>query len=457
LVPKPEDWGPEIDIAGFVFLDLASTFEPPEDLVKFLDAGEPPVYIGFGSIVVDDPDHFTKMIFEAVGKAGVRALVSKGWGGLGGEENTPENIYMLENTPHDWLFPKVRAVVHHGGAGTTAIGLKCGKPTMIVPFFGDQQFWGNMVGKAGAGAQPVPYKDLTTEKLANGIRQLLTEDARAAAEKIAKDIEEEGDGAQNAVRSFHRSLHLRGEHSMRCCILEDRVAVWKLKSTNLRLSALAADILVEKRKLSWRQLRLIRHYEWNDFEGPGEPMTGAATAIVSTFANIASGIGSVPFKVAQTSKRRQKHVEKKRRKLEQKQAKRSGNGRATIASSKHGTAIKDKAMGVTSKNENTLTSGNAVADYNMDNANRSAADGEIDDKKAPAKEGEKATKNADMGKHTTVGSPLAATSSGIDDDNGTDGGDSLLSADPEQNAAEEILDDVGDGLGKSGEAILRGL
>jgi hypothetical protein len=327
---------------------------------------------------------------------------------------------------------------------------------MIVPFFGDQQFWGNMVGKAGAGAKPVPYKDLTTEKLADGIRQLLTEETRLAAEEIAKDIEEEGDGAQNAVRSFHRSLQLRGEHSMRCCILENRVAVWKLKNTNLRLSALAADILVEQKKLSWRQLRLIRHYEWNDFEGPGEPMTGAATAIVSTFANVASGIGSVPFRMAQTSKRRQKHEEKKRRQLEQKQVKRSGNGRDIIASSKHGTAIKDKAMEVTSKNEGTLTNGNAVADYNTDNANKSVPDGQIDDKKAPAKQGDKATKDADMGKHTTMGSPLTATNSGMGDDEGLDGGDSLLSADPEQNAAEEILDDVGDGLGKSGEALLRG-
>jgi hypothetical protein len=185
-------------------------------------------------------------------------------------------------------------------------------------------------------------------------------------------------------------------------------------------------------------------------------MTGAVTAIVSTFANFASGIGSVPFRVAQTSKRRQKHEEKKRHKLEQKQAKRSSNGRDTIASSKHGTAIKDKAMGVTSKNEGALTNANAVADYNTDNVNKSAHDGQIDNKKALAKQGDKATKDSDMAKHTTMGSPLAATNSGMGDDEGSDGGDSLLSADPEQNAAEEILDDVGDGLGKSGEALLRG-
>lgn len=128
--------------------NLESSIGPPEGLSKFLEAGEPPVYIGFGSIVVDDPDQFTKLIFEAVRKAGIRALVSKGWGGLGDEGSTPDNVYMLENTPHDWLFPRVSAVVHHGGAGTTAIGLKCGKPTMIVPFFGDQPFWGAMVGKS---------------------------------------------------------------------------------------------------------------------------------------------------------------------------------------------------------------------------------------------------------------------------------------------------------------------
>lgn len=131
LIPKPDDWGTEIQITGFVFLDLASSFKPAKELVDFLEAGEPPVYIGFGSIVVDDPDKFTALIFEAVEKAGVRALVSKGWGGLGEEGNVPKNIYMLGNTPHDWLFPRVSAVVHHGGAGSTAIGLKCGKPTFI--------------------------------------------------------------------------------------------------------------------------------------------------------------------------------------------------------------------------------------------------------------------------------------------------------------------------------------
>lgn len=314
LIPKPADWGPEIDISGFVFLDLASSFKPPETLTNFLEAGKPPVYIGFGSIVVDDPDRFTSMIFEAIEKAGVRALVSKGWGGLGDEGNVPENVYMLENTPHDWLFPCVSAVVHHGGAGTTAIGLKCGKPTMIVPFFGDQPFWGAMVSRAGAGAQEaIPYKRLTVDKLAEGIKQCLSPEAKTAAEKLAEDIAEEGDGAKNAVESFHRHLPMRGEHSMRCSILPDHVAVWTLKHSILRLSALAADLLIETKKTKWQDLRLVRHHEWNDFEGPGEPLTGGGAALLNSASGIVKGVGGMPVRWARSIKKKEKHVQKQKK------------------------------------------------------------------------------------------------------------------------------------------------
>ncbi|KAF9774102.1 hypothetical protein IL306_007935 [Fusarium sp. DS 682] len=294
LVPKPQDWGSEVDVAGFVFLDLASTFEPPKELEDFLAAGETPIYIGFGSIVVDDADKFTQMIFKAVELAGVRALVSKGWGGLGGDD-VPENIFMLDNTPHDWLFPRVKACIIHGGAGTTAIALKCGKPTMIVPFFGDQNFWGKMVSNANVGPEPVPYKHLDAEKLAEGIEFCLTDKARDAAGEIAKRIAEEGDGAVNAVKEFHRQLNLRSPSILRCSLLKDRTAVWELKNTNIKLGALAADILVDNGLLTWKRLRLLRHVEWNDFEGPGEPVTGIAGSIASTVGEAFHGVASVPY------------------------------------------------------------------------------------------------------------------------------------------------------------------
>lgn len=312
LVPKPEDWGDNVDVSGFIFLDLASSFKPPNDLVNFLDSGDMPIYIGFGSIVVDDADQFTQMIFEAVRLAGVRALVSKGWGGLG-QDDVPENIFMLDNTPHDWLFPRVRACVIHGGAGTTAIALKCGKPTMTVPFFGDQHFWGSMIGSAGAGPMPVPYKHLSAEKLADGIKYCLTDEALEAAQKISKDIVLEGDGAQNAVSSFHRNLSLSGEDSIRCALLDDRVAVWRVKKTSLKLSAIAADFLVGKGLIPWRKLRLIRHKEWNDFEGPGEPITGLVGSLMGTIGDVFGGIGSVPYRLAKTSNQRAERKKKKKR------------------------------------------------------------------------------------------------------------------------------------------------
>ncbi|KAK0674339.1 family 1 putative glycosyltransferase [Cercophora samala] len=334
LVPKPEDWGEEVEVSGFVFLELADSFEPAGELTKFLEgsdqgAGEgeeregekPVVYIGFGSIVVDDPERFTEMIFEAVELAGVRALVSKGWGGLGGDKlDVPEDVYMLDNTPHDWLFPRVKACVIHGGAGTTAMALKCGKPTMIVPFFGDQHFWGSMVGNAGAGPEAVPYKELTAEKLAEGIKFCLTDEAREAAEKIARDIEREGDGAENACEAFHKGLLIQrevkggGRSSMRCSILPDQVAVWQMKETGLRLSPIAAEMLVERGLVSWKKLRLLRHNEWNDFEGPGEPVTGVAGSIMGTVGNVFGGIGGVPYRVAKSAKKRKDREKGKRKK-----------------------------------------------------------------------------------------------------------------------------------------------
>lgn len=122
------------DVVGFFFADTPE-YTPPPDLAEFLQAGPPPVYIGFGSIVVDDPQKLIGTVLEAVQLAGVRAIVSKGWSELAGRPD--ENIYYIGDCPHGWLFQRVAAVVHHGGAGTTACGLQNGKPTTVVPFFGE--------------------------------------------------------------------------------------------------------------------------------------------------------------------------------------------------------------------------------------------------------------------------------------------------------------------------------
>jgi len=253
LIPKPADWGSHISISGFYFLSLASNYTPDPELLAFLRAGPPPVYIGFGSIVVDDPNAMTQLIFEAVKQTGQRALVSKGWGGLGADQfGIPDGVFMLGNVPHDWLFRCVSCVVHHGGAGTTAAGIKAGRPTVVVPFFGDQPFWGAMVARAGAGPSPIPHKQLTAEKLAAAIAEALKPSSMERARELADKISEEK-GTDYGAQSFHQMLRV---DKLRCSLLPDRVAVWRVKRTQIRLSALAAYVLAEKNILSFADLKL---------------------------------------------------------------------------------------------------------------------------------------------------------------------------------------------------------
>lgn len=221
--------------------------------MAFLEAGPPPVYIGFGSIVVDDPNALTNLIFEAIKKAGVRALVSKGWGGLGTDElGMPEGVYMLGNVPHDWLFKHVSAVVHHGGAGTTAAGVALGRPTVVVPFFGDQPWWGSMIARAGAGPEPIPYKQLTADNLAAAITEALQPSTLTKAAAMGETISQEA-GTEIGAASFHSQLNI--DH-MRCSLAPSRTAVWRVKRTQVRLSALAAAVLGREGLLEFHDLKL---------------------------------------------------------------------------------------------------------------------------------------------------------------------------------------------------------
>ncbi len=221
--------------------------------MAFLDAGPPPVYIGFGSIVVNDPNAMTKLIFEAVKKTGQRALVSKGWGGFGADEmGIPDGVFMLGNVPHDWLFKHVSCVVHHGGAGTTAAGIALGKSTVVVPFFGDQPFWGAMVAKAGAGPVPVPYKQLTADKLAESILEALKPKTLQRAQELGARIGSEK-GTEIGAESFHKKLDI---DTLRCTLCPSRAAVWRVKRTTVRLSAFAATTLANEGLLEFSDLKL---------------------------------------------------------------------------------------------------------------------------------------------------------------------------------------------------------
>ncbi|XP_077252588.1 UDP-Glycosyltransferase superfamily protein isoform X2 [Tasmannia lanceolata] len=205
LVPKPKDWGPKVDVVGFCFLDLASNYEPPESLVKWIEAGTKPIYIGFGSLPVQEPAKMTQIIVEALEITGQRGIINKGWGGLGNLAEPKDFVYLLDNCPHDWLFLHCMAVVHHGGAGTTAAGLKAACPTTVVPFFGDQPFWGDRVHARGVGPPPIPIDQFSLQKLVDAINFMLDPQVKEQAVQLAKAMESE-DGVTGAVKAFLKHL-----------------------------------------------------------------------------------------------------------------------------------------------------------------------------------------------------------------------------------------------------------
>lgn len=244
--------------------------------------------------MVDDPDAMTKLIFEAVKKSGVRALVSKGWGGLGADDlGIPEGVFMLGNVPHDWLFQHVSCVVHHGGAGTTAAGIATGKPTIVVPFFGDQPFWGAMVARAGAGPLPIPYKQLTAEKLAAAIAEAIKPETLERAKELGAKIKEE-QGCDVGGKSFHDLLDV---DNLRCSLAPSRVAVWRIKRTKTRLSALAASVLASEGLIDFGDLKLYRSREYDTEEGPWDPISGGASALLGTIASLGMGVADFPIEI----------------------------------------------------------------------------------------------------------------------------------------------------------------
>lgn len=207
FVAKPPDWNESIEIAGFCFLDQATSYEPPRELSAFLEGGARPFYIGFGSCVIESPNETTKLISKAVEESGIRAILSRGWAGLGRGIDS-NDILVVDDLPHDWLFPHLAGICHHGGAGTVAAGLRAGLPTIVVPFFGDQHFWGDRVARAGAGPEPIPFSKLSATALSDAFAFCLDDGIQAQARIIAAGIDSEN-GARDAVRSFHRHLPLR--------------------------------------------------------------------------------------------------------------------------------------------------------------------------------------------------------------------------------------------------------
>ncbi|MEV4953421.1 glycosyltransferase [Paenarthrobacter nitroguajacolicus] len=186
VLPRPADWHPGLVMAGYWWPAMKPDWQPPTDLLDFLADGTPPVFVGFGSSAQIDP----AFILEATRRAGVRAVVQGVEGALG------DDAIAVGSIPHEWLFPRMAAVVHHAGAGTTAAGFRAGVPAVGIPVYTDQPLWASRIASLGAGPRPIPYKMLTPERLGDAITEAVSTPsyAKRAAEVSAAIATEDGTG-----------------------------------------------------------------------------------------------------------------------------------------------------------------------------------------------------------------------------------------------------------------------
>lgn len=185
VVPRPADWPANVHVTGYWWPAQPAGWQPPDLLVDFLEAGPPPVFIGFGSMT---PDHerLHEVVTAALRRAGVRAVVQAGWAGLG---QAGDDTLLVDDLPHEWLFPRMAAVVHHAGAGTTGAGLRAGVPAVPVPVLVDQPFWAARLHDLGVAPRPLPMHELTADTLTDALRACLDQpNYRDRARELARRV-----------------------------------------------------------------------------------------------------------------------------------------------------------------------------------------------------------------------------------------------------------------------------
>ncbi|WP_182884027.1 glycosyltransferase [Microbispora sp. H10949] len=202
-LPRPADWPETMEMSGYLWPAVAPGWRPPADLADFLAAGPPPVFVGFGSRSMSgqEAEKIAGIVGEALRRTGRRGVLQAGWAGLTGHS---DDVVTIGETPHEWLFPRMAAVVHHAGAGTTAAGLRAGVPTVTIPILGSQPFWGGRIEALGAGPAPVPYRKLSVDRLTAAISAAVSRPGyRAAAEALSGRIAAE-DGAGRVLAALDR-------------------------------------------------------------------------------------------------------------------------------------------------------------------------------------------------------------------------------------------------------------
>lgn len=208
LLDRPPDWGENLKVTGYWFLEREEGWEPPEELSEFLERGRAPVCMGFGSSSIQDPEKTAKVFAETLRRLGQRGVLLGGWGGLKSAD-LPDNVFQTEEAPYDWLLPKTRGFIHHGGTGAVHAALRAGIPSITVPSLGDQLLWGYLLERLGASPEPIPRGKLSSWRLTSAISTLLTDKGiRDRAASLGEQSLAE-DGVSEAVEALHEKFMSR--------------------------------------------------------------------------------------------------------------------------------------------------------------------------------------------------------------------------------------------------------
>ena len=196
LLPPSAEWTANVHVTGFFFFDETESYQPPAELQNFLSAGDAPICVSFGSMVNRDAERIDRVIREAAARTNNRVVILSGWGGA--LKPSSNDLLYLESAPHDWLLPRCKMIVHHGGAGTVSAGMRAGIPQVVVPFMTDQPFWARRVHAAGVSPKPILVKRLTVERLTQAITEADQEAIHARAGALGQVVRKEN-GVERAV------------------------------------------------------------------------------------------------------------------------------------------------------------------------------------------------------------------------------------------------------------------
>ena len=289
LCPRPADWPPHSRVVGFFFWDQQASLVDESSpqfapLCQWLSEGDKPIFIGFGSMVFDGTKT-ARLIVEAARLSGKRVLMQTSTeGGRLECHDLPPNVFSIGRCAHDWLLPKVAAVIHHGGAGTVGAGLKLALPTMCCPFFGDQFFYGHCVAASGCGPPPIPFSKLTVQSLADSFNSILHPQYAEGAKRMSVQINAEN-GLENGLDDFNRHLPLASMVCDVATLMQERgLGRWYYPALRIKVCDEVHFTLQTSNVIDTRLLRNARPHvtkQWDMGSHVRDPCTGICTGAIA--------------------------------------------------------------------------------------------------------------------------------------------------------------------------------